>query len=322
VVEVERHVGEATYFQYLIMDHRGTAYKVTDPDGTTQIAYTLDAFGRQLAAPAGADPSVANELVYQTNWLALAFQSRLLGLSPSRLYDEEGGRFIQRDALFVAQPLAERSGGRALGIYHETVFAAYVMPFGEGLIVRRARVTSNLPEEAVWCLPRNPGGRRARPTMYGGPRVPWGVDPSGFNGEEEECPPEIPIDTTLKDELTAVGVPQGFKPGEVTAMIEEAKKWRWHPGEPWALVPAPRFARAASYTRGFDFYVTVYYRTCACNAAGKRVWMKQSKTFKYTYFTGMNVPEASADEDADEQKRRQVWMIARQKEAWNSVPSK
>jgi hypothetical protein len=53
VAEVERHVGEATYFQYLVMDHRGTAYKVTDEAGATQIAYTLDAFGRELAPPAG-----------------------------------------------------------------------------------------------------------------------------------------------------------------------------------------------------------------------------------------------------------------------------
>jgi YD repeat-containing protein len=33
VVEVERHVGEATYFQYFAQDHRGTMYKVNDPAG-------------------------------------------------------------------------------------------------------------------------------------------------------------------------------------------------------------------------------------------------------------------------------------------------
>jgi RHS repeat-associated protein len=99
VVEVERHVGEATYFQYLVMDHRGTAYKVTDEAGATQIAYTLDAFGRELAAPAGADPNIPNDLVYQTNWLTIKVGGAWYGLSRFRLYDPATGVFLSRDFL-------------------------------------------------------------------------------------------------------------------------------------------------------------------------------------------------------------------------------
>jgi hypothetical protein len=99
VVEVERHVGAATYFQYLVMDHRGTAYKVTDEAGATQIAYTLDAFGRELAAPTGLDPTVPNDLAYQTNWLTIKVAGRSLGLSRFRLYDPANAVFLRRDFL-------------------------------------------------------------------------------------------------------------------------------------------------------------------------------------------------------------------------------
>lgn len=43
VAEVDRHVGASTYFQYLHMDHRGTAYAVTDHAGAIQLQYTQDA---------------------------------------------------------------------------------------------------------------------------------------------------------------------------------------------------------------------------------------------------------------------------------------
>jgi RHS repeat-associated protein len=99
VVEVERNAGGATYYQYLVLDHRGTAYKVADSEGATQLEYTLDAFGRQLAAPTGLDANVPNDLVYQTNWLTIKVGGEWYGLSRFRLYDPATGVFLRRDFL-------------------------------------------------------------------------------------------------------------------------------------------------------------------------------------------------------------------------------
>jgi hypothetical protein len=99
VVEVERNAGGATYYQYLVLDHRGTAYKVADSEGDTQVEYALDAFGRQLAAPIGLDPNVPNELIYQTNWLTIKVGGAWYGLSRFRLYDAANGVFLRRDFL-------------------------------------------------------------------------------------------------------------------------------------------------------------------------------------------------------------------------------
>jgi hypothetical protein len=132
-VEVERHVGEATYFQYLVMDHRGTAYRVTDESGATQIVYTLDAFGRELSAPAGADPNVPNELIYQSNWLTTAVETKPVGFTPSRLYSPGTGGFVQRDPLAASHLRTPPDGKGGLGHWEGTNFAGFVGRHGHGV---------------------------------------------------------------------------------------------------------------------------------------------------------------------------------------------
>ena len=65
-----RRAGRLTS-RYLSMDHRGTVSAVTDASQSTQLAYTVDSFGRQLAGIGGSNPNVPNSLIYQTNWLTL-----------------------------------------------------------------------------------------------------------------------------------------------------------------------------------------------------------------------------------------------------------
>lgn len=116
VVEIERHVNGATYYQYPIMDHRGTVYKVTDENAATQIEYSMDAFGRELSTPAGADPNVPNDLIYQANWLTLGANEFLYALSPSRILDRDTGRFLSRDVLPAQIATYCATDGNALGI--------------------------------------------------------------------------------------------------------------------------------------------------------------------------------------------------------------
>jgi len=105
IAEVERHpAAGVSYFQYLHMDHRGTVAKVTDAGQNTQIEYTMDAFGRELAAPSGADPAVPNDFIYQTNWMTVTIGGKRYGLSKYRLYDFETGAFLSRD------PIGSRDG--------------------------------------------------------------------------------------------------------------------------------------------------------------------------------------------------------------------
>lgn len=99
VVEVQRVAGGGTYYQYPLMDHRGTAYVVADESQNSQITYALDSFGKSLSSAGGTDPSVPNELIYQTNWLTLNIGNRTYGLSKYRIYDPELGIFLSRDFL-------------------------------------------------------------------------------------------------------------------------------------------------------------------------------------------------------------------------------
>lgn len=99
IVEMERHVGVTTYFQYPLMDHRGTVYAITDQNQNIQLLYSMDSFGRFLAAIGGADPNVPNDVIYQSNWLTLQIGGRWYGISRYRIYDFELGIFLQRDFL-------------------------------------------------------------------------------------------------------------------------------------------------------------------------------------------------------------------------------
>lgn len=116
VVEIERHVGAATYYQYGLADHRGTFYKVTDQDQNVQLEYTLDAFGRPLAEVGGADPNVPNDLQYQSNWLSLKIGGRWYGISPIRFYDSELGIFLQQDVLPAFNKYSAWSGNPVLQV--------------------------------------------------------------------------------------------------------------------------------------------------------------------------------------------------------------
>jgi YD repeat-containing protein len=69
VVECQRVTATTTYYQYHHMDHRGTVYAVTDPSQGAMLRYFQDAFGRQVKAPTGTTPSLANDQIYQCNWM-------------------------------------------------------------------------------------------------------------------------------------------------------------------------------------------------------------------------------------------------------------
>ena len=119
IIEVQRNTATTTYYQYLQMDHRGTAYAVTDAAQNTQLSYAMDAFGRQLSAVAGANPTVPNEMIYQTNWMTVNIGGKTLCLPPAREYDPVTGRFMSRDPVPSMIKIAG-SGGNALGIYDGT----------------------------------------------------------------------------------------------------------------------------------------------------------------------------------------------------------
>ena len=141
-VEAQRIVGATTYYQYLCMDHRGTAYAVADANQGTQLAYTMDAFGRQLAGIGGSTPAVPNELIYQTNWRMPLIGGQYLWLSPSRIGDPTIGRFLGRDPLPIMNKLVNSSNGNAIGIFARTIFVRTIIRSsggGLGAIYQYAR---------------------------------------------------------------------------------------------------------------------------------------------------------------------------------------
>src|ERR1043165_3939077 len=99
IAEVQRQTPTALYYQYPHMDHRGTVYAVSDAAGAVQLSYTQDAFGREVAPVAGANPAVPNDNVYQTNWKTMEFGGKRLMLSKYRVDDPSTGVFGSRDFL-------------------------------------------------------------------------------------------------------------------------------------------------------------------------------------------------------------------------------
>ena len=146
VVEAQRVIGGATYYQYPVMDHRGTVYAVTDASQNTLLSYTLDAFGRQLSAIGGSQPDAPNDLIYQSNWLTVKIGGKWWGLSPSRLYEFETGRFTQRDPLPSLIKVVTAAEGNALGLSDGVLFAREISwNMGRETLLLRSSARENPP---------------------------------------------------------------------------------------------------------------------------------------------------------------------------------
>ena len=91
---VEINVGGTRYFFH--MDQRGTVYKVTDINGSEVWNGLVDALGRELSS-SGTPPSI---FWYQGQaWYRIVVGGRVYYVSPTRIYDVEDGRFLQKDRL-------------------------------------------------------------------------------------------------------------------------------------------------------------------------------------------------------------------------------
>jgi RHS repeat-associated protein len=87
-------VGEATYYQYPIHDHRGTVMRLLDEAGKVVAAYEYNAWGRLLDEQ---ESGTSNRFHYQSNWICGPDSGADLCLSPSRVYHAGAGRFLQPD---------------------------------------------------------------------------------------------------------------------------------------------------------------------------------------------------------------------------------
>jgi YD repeat-containing protein len=108
---------------YLAMDHRGSAYVISDESQTEIGRRQYDAFGRVLSQT-GTWPV---DVGYQSGWLELSISGRRLLFSPSRLYDPETGRFLGRDPLPSAAKVVSASSGSVMGVYARTKFASRII---------------------------------------------------------------------------------------------------------------------------------------------------------------------------------------------------
>ena len=95
-VAAKKDVGGTTYYQYPVMDHRGTVVRLVDDTGAVTAYYEYDAWGVPLRDD---DTPVGNRLRYQSNWIELRDSGGRLLLSPTRLYDAEVARFLSRDMM-------------------------------------------------------------------------------------------------------------------------------------------------------------------------------------------------------------------------------
>jgi YD repeat-containing protein len=180
VVEIQRSTATTTYYQYLHMDHQGSVAQVTDASQATQISYLNDAFGRQIITPGGANPNVQNDLVFQSNWMSVTIGTKRYGLSPSRVWDFETGRFVQRDPLPSLQKVTSVLGN-SYGIYAHTVFKQFPsLAYRTRAVLGASGTTSQ--EVKMGNLNTSNGffGNIDGMNMYSGYFIQNSVDPTGF----------------------------------------------------------------------------------------------------------------------------------------------
>ncbi|MHC5055422.1 MAG: RHS repeat domain-containing protein [Planctomycetota bacterium] len=113
-VEVYR-ASDAKRF-YMLYDHRGSAHVLLDESKAVVATRLYNAFG-ETVSETGTWPDEV-PFGYQSNWLTLPGTS--YGLSPTRIYDAETGRFLQRDPIL---DLGEFRG--TLSYDQEALLAAY-----------------------------------------------------------------------------------------------------------------------------------------------------------------------------------------------------
>ena len=97
VAAARKDVSGTTYYQYPVMDHRGTVVRLVDETDAVTAYYEHDAWGVPLREDELRD--VGNRFRYQTNWLSLGHSSGSALVSPTRWYQAYLGRFGQRDEL-------------------------------------------------------------------------------------------------------------------------------------------------------------------------------------------------------------------------------
>lgn len=73
------------------------------------------------------NPAVANDLIYQTNWLTLNIGGRWYGVSPSRLYSIDEGRYCQKDPIEAYVLMWRQQYGNMFGIYEATAFERKIL---------------------------------------------------------------------------------------------------------------------------------------------------------------------------------------------------
>ncbi len=114
-VEIQRNAGGATYYHYLATDLRGTTYSVTYVNQGTQLAYTMDAFGRMVAGIGGSNSVVPNDFIVQTNALTkqiggiwyLLFKYRTVRIDEAVFLSKDFLRFSNKYRLWSNNPVGK-----------------------------------------------------------------------------------------------------------------------------------------------------------------------------------------------------------------------
>ena len=132
---VEVEVGGTRY--YLHQDHRGTIYKITDANENVVWTGLCDAFGVPLAET-GTNPTIFQ---YQGEaWIRIVINGRTYYISPTRVYDPEDGRFLQRDPARSPSPAVKSVFHEHL-IGHENETSLYVYALSSPTVLSDATGT-------------------------------------------------------------------------------------------------------------------------------------------------------------------------------------
>ncbi len=172
VVEVMRKTATSTYFQYLHMDHQGSVNAVSDINQSITHKYTIDSFGREIVGTSGSISLIENNSCFHGNWISCRSLSKVLILSPTRLYSADTGTFLQQDLLFKL--ILPVSAGKLSRLSH----------FGGSSFLsetwKRSRA-EDVPSQLISTVPIIEFLSRAcLASLYSGSFVPNQFDPTGL----------------------------------------------------------------------------------------------------------------------------------------------
>jgi len=199
-------------------------YVLTDENGNEIGRREYDAFGRVISQTGDWSQS---RFGFNPNWMELEDSGGRFVVSPTRIYDKETGRYLSRDPLASAAPVAASTSGNALGNWKNTVFG-----------------------DVVAASPA-PGQDPPHPYAYVANNPLSGADATGLQ-EQEAAEPPTPVnqEAKLTPIVEAAAKKNGVPPAILKALVKQESQWDPSAKSPTGPIGLMQFTKSTAREQG------------------------------------------------------------------------